>query len=60
MQHLASQVPAAVLADMLGIAITTAVDWAHTSGGDWANYAADTARNLPTNQPPAAPFNPSR
>lgn len=44
MQQLASEVPAAVLADLLGIAVTTAVDWAHTAGGDWSRYAADAAR----------------
>lgn len=60
MQHLAGQVPAAVLADLLGIAVTTAVDWAHTSGGDWATYAADTARRLPTIHPAADPFDRSR
>jgi hypothetical protein len=41
--QLAAEVPAVVLADMLGIAITTAVDWVHTAGGDWANYAATQA-----------------
>jgi len=47
MEHLAGYVPAAVLADLLGIATTTAVDWAHASGGDWNRYAADTAQRLP-------------
>ncbi len=45
MQQLAVEVPAAVLADLLGIAVTTAVNWTHTAGGDWARYAADTARH---------------
>jgi hypothetical protein len=44
MQQLAAEVPAAVLADLLGIAVTTAVDWAHTTGGDWSRYAAGAAR----------------
>lgn len=48
-------ITAAALADLLGIAVTTAVDWAHTSGGDWANYAADTARRLSIH-PAADPF----
>ena len=39
-QHLATHVPAVVLAEMLGIAVGTAVDWVHAAGGDWANYAA--------------------
>jgi hypothetical protein len=60
MHHLAGQVPAAVLADLLGIAVTTAVDWAHSSGGDWASYAADTARHLRTSRSAAEPFDPSR
>lgn len=42
-QHLAAQVPAVVLAEMLGVAIGTAVDWVHAAGGDWANYSAVTA-----------------
>jgi hypothetical protein len=29
-----------VLAETLGIAVGTAVDWVHAAGGDWANYAA--------------------
>jgi len=41
--QLAAQVPAVVLAEMLGIAITTAVHWVHAAGGDRANYAAITA-----------------
>ena len=39
-QQLAAEVPAVVLAEMLGVAIPTAVAWAHEAGGDWANYAA--------------------
>jgi hypothetical protein len=41
--QLAAQIPAVVLAETLGIAITTAVHWVHAAGGDWANYAAITA-----------------
>lgn len=41
--QLAAQVPAVVLAEMLGVTINTATDWVHTAGGDWANYAAVTA-----------------
>ena len=43
--QLAAEVPAVVLAEMLGVAITTAVDWVHAAGGDWANYAAGQAEN---------------
>jgi hypothetical protein len=42
--QLASQLPAPVIADALGITATTATDWVKAAGGDWANYAADTAR----------------
>ncbi|MGH9117838.1 MAG: hypothetical protein ACRD0A_08145 [Acidimicrobiales bacterium] len=43
--QLAAQVPAVVLAELLGITVRTAVDWVHAAGGDWANYAAITAAN---------------
>ena len=43
--QLAAEVPAVVLAEMLGIAVSTAVDWVHAAGGDWANYAAGNATN---------------
>ena len=36
MLELARTVPAAVLADLLGIHTTTAADWAHAAGGDWS------------------------
>ena len=45
MLELASTVPAAVLADLLGIHTTTAADWARAAGGDWSHYAAEIARN---------------
>lgn len=41
--HLAPQLPAAVLADLLGIHPTTAVAWVHDAGGDWNRYAAQIA-----------------
>ncbi|TQE36846.1 hypothetical protein Sipo8835_09260 [Streptomyces ipomoeae] len=40
---LASQVPAAILARMLGIHRAVAVQWQQASGGSWAAYAADVA-----------------
>lgn len=46
-QQLAAQVPAVVLAEMLGVAVGTAVDWVYAAGGDWANYAAMTATDAP-------------
>ncbi len=42
--HLASQLPAAVLADLLNLAPTTAVKWVRDAGGDWSRYAAELAR----------------
>lgn len=44
MNNLATQVPAAVLADLLNIAPTTAVRWVRDAGGDWSRYAAELAR----------------
>ena len=41
---LAAQMPAAVLADLLHLAPTTAVRWMHQAGGDWSGYAAEIAR----------------
>lgn len=42
--HLATELPAAVLARMLGIHIAVAVAWQRASAGDWTTYAADVAR----------------
>jgi hypothetical protein len=42
--QLASQVPAAVLADMLNIAPSTAAKWVDWAGGNWTNYAAERVR----------------
>ncbi|WP_246144938.1 hypothetical protein [Actinacidiphila oryziradicis] len=47
---LAEEVPAAILARMLGIHIQVAVQWQKASAGDWAAYAADVANRSP--QPP--------
>ena len=40
----AAQLPAAVLADLLGLAPGTAVRWMRQAGGDWSGYAAELAR----------------
>lgn len=45
MRQLAATLPAAVLADVVGIHTVTAAEWAHTAGGDWSNYAAEIARD---------------
>ncbi len=42
--QLATELPAALLARMLGIHINVAVAWQHASAGDWMNYAADVSR----------------
>jgi len=41
---LASQMPAAVLADSLGFRPATAVRWRNQAGADWNQYAAELAR----------------
>jgi hypothetical protein len=42
--QLATELPAALLARMLGIHISVAVAWQRASAGDWTNYAADYSR----------------
>lgn len=41
---LASELPAALLARLLGINISVAVTWQRASAGDWTTYAADYSR----------------
>lgn len=41
--RLARELPAPILADMLGIAESTADDWVRAAGGDWARYAAEAS-----------------
>lgn len=41
---LATEVPAAIIARMLGVHIKVAVQWQQPSAGDWAAYAADVSR----------------
>lgn len=53
--QLATDLPAAVLARMLGIHITVAVAWQRASAGDWAAYAAEVSRRK---TPPAGPITP--
>jgi hypothetical protein len=42
--QLATDLPAALLARMLGIHISVAVAWQRASAGDWTAYAADVSR----------------
>ena len=44
---LATEVPAAILARMLGIHIQVATQWQQATSGDWAAYAADLSRRTP-------------
>ncbi len=48
--QLAAEIPAAVLARMLGIHIKVAVQWQHVSAGDWTSYAADVSRRTDNSQ----------
>lgn len=43
-RRLATELPVAVLARLLGIHINVAVQWQQHSAGDWTNYAADLNR----------------
>jgi hypothetical protein len=45
---LATELPAAILARMLGINIDVAVTWQQASAGDWTTYAADVSARLST------------
>ncbi|MEF9908144.1 site-specific integrase [Streptomyces sp. P9-A2] len=47
---LAAELPAAILARVLGVHIQVAVQWQKASAGDWASYAADVSRRVPENQ----------
>jgi hypothetical protein len=42
--QLATDLPAARLARMLGIHISVAVAWQRASSGDWTTYAAEVSR----------------
>lgn len=41
---LATEIPAAILARLLGIHIKVAVAWQQAASGDWTSYAADVSR----------------
>ncbi len=43
--HLAGQLPAAVVADLVGIHATTVVHWSRAAGADWTTYAAELVRD---------------
>jgi len=48
---LAAEIPAAILARMLGIHVSVAVAWQRASAGDWMTYAADVSRRPPHQDP---------
>jgi hypothetical protein len=52
--QLATELPAAVLARMLGIHVGVAVQWQRACGGDWAAYAADYSRRGGDHQEPTS------
>lgn len=45
--QLASELPAAILARLLGVHISVAVKWQRASSGDWTGYAAEVSRRAP-------------
>ena len=51
LMQLASQIPAAVLAEILHLHPTTAVAWVAAAGGDWNTYAAQIARTADGQRP---------
>ncbi|MFB7109191.1 hypothetical protein [Streptomyces sp. NPDC056291] len=51
---LAAELPAAILARMLGVHIQVAVQWQKASGGDWAAYAADVSQRASQQTAPPA------
>lgn len=60
--QLATELPAALLARMLGINISVAVAWQRASAGDWTTYAADYSRRADHHQhhnPPELPDRPN-
>lgn len=46
---LAAEVPAAILAKMLGIHIKAAIQWQQLSNWDWTTYAAEVSQRTPGN-----------
>jgi hypothetical protein len=41
MLQLAAELPAVVIADLLGVHTGTATKWVHEAGGNWTSYFAD-------------------
>ena len=53
--QLATELPAAVIARMLGVHIKVAVEWQRAASGDWTGYAADYSRCESAATAPQAP-----
>jgi hypothetical protein len=53
LMQLATELPAAVIARMLGIHIKVAVEWQRAASGDWTGYAADYSRRARGTDHPA-------
>jgi hypothetical protein len=58
LSQLATELPAALLARMLGIRIDVAVAWQRASAGDWTAYAADVSRRSSINPAPDTDLRP--
>jgi hypothetical protein len=56
--QLATELPAALLARMLGIHIDVAVAGQRASSGDWMTYAADISRRPRQDEPSPSPSRP--
>ncbi len=52
--QLATELPAALLARLLGIDITAAIAWQRISSGDWMTYAAAVSRRAPNQSTPTS------
>jgi CRP-like cAMP-binding protein len=46
--HLAAELPARVLADLLNLHVNTADRWVKAAGGDWSHYVAERSRSRDT------------
>jgi len=53
LMQLATELPAAVIARMLGMHIKVAVEWQRAASGDWTGYAADYSRSAQNTDDPA-------
>jgi hypothetical protein len=52
--QLAGRLPAAIVADLLGVHVTTATQWAELAGRPWGDYPALRSSQLPSGPDPRA------